>query len=53
MGRRIEYGSLGFGYKGDVVPRFLLLNGGAKVSALGEDGRDPRGKEVRQMNSGR
>ena len=34
-----------------MVPRSLLLNGGAKVGARRADGRGPRGKEVRQMNS--
>lgn len=50
VGKRIKYGSLDFGYKWDMVPRTLLLNGGAKAGAPCADGRDPRGKEVRQMN---
>lgn len=37
----------------DMEPRLLLLNGRAKVSAPVEDGRDLRGKQVRQLNSGR
>lgn len=51
VGKRIEYGSLDFGDKWDMVPRSLLLNGGAKAGARRADGRGPRGKEVRQMNS--
>lgn len=46
MGGRIEYWSLGFGYKCDVVPRLLPMNGGAKegvcvkmAGVLGQKGR--------------